>query len=98
MAVAAADRRCLDPLAAVVIGVLRITPAEHDNIFVSNQRLQPFQVGDAIGPAPGRERQVHRRGFAVRLGLGLIEVGMTVQEQQARAPFATCCEHAAKQD
>ena len=91
------DTRILDALAAVVIGVLRITPAEHDNILVSNQRLQPFQVGDEIGPAPGRERQVHRRGLAVRLGIGLIKVGMTVQEQ-ARAPIATCREHAAKQD
>jgi hypothetical protein len=31
------------------------------------------------------ERQVHRRGFAVRIDLGLVEVGVAVDEEQPEA-------------
>ena len=44
------DARILDALAAVVIGVLRITAAEHDNILVSNER--PSRLVTRSGPRP----------------------------------------------
>ena len=64
----------------------RVTPGELDDILIANQGMASFEVGDDVRPSPRDQRQIHRRGLPVRLGLGLVEVGVAVDEQQPEAP------------
>jgi hypothetical protein len=61
-------------------GLLRISPPELDHIFVEDQRTATFEVGDDVRTSAGGQRQIHRSGLAVGLGVGLVDVGVAIDE------------------
>jgi hypothetical protein len=65
--------------------LFRVAKSEQNHVLGSHERPASFYVGEQRGPIAGRKRQVHRRRFTVRIDLGLIEVGMTVDEQETKA-------------
>ena len=79
-------------------GLLRVAAADMDDILVPDQRSPPVEVRDDAGTPSGGQREVHRRRFAVGLGLGLVEVGVTVDEQQSVTTAAAEREQVAEQD
>jgi hypothetical protein len=70
-------------LAALGSGGVGVPVREHDHILVAHERPAAFQVRDDFGATAGNERQVHRCRLAARFGLGLVEVGVPVEEEQA---------------
>ena len=80
------------------LGLLGVAAGERDDIGVANQGPPAFQVGDDERPAPGHQRQVHRRSLAGRLRLGLVEVGMAVDEEQPGTPAPARRQGASEQD
>ncbi len=79
------DAGVFDPLAPCLGGLPRVAPGELDDILIADQGTASLEVGDDARPSPGDQCQIHGRGLPVRLGLGLIEVGVTVDEQQPEA-------------
>ena len=78
--------------------MLGVAEAEHYDVFVAEQGASALEVGDQVGTASGDKGEVHRGGLAGWFGLGLVEVGVAVQEQQAVAAAASEGEADAEQD
>ena len=67
-------------------------------MFRPHQRPAAFQIGQKRGSITGGEGQIHRRSFALGLSLGLKEIGMAVDEEEAVAAASPQGEHRAEQD
>ena len=78
--------------------LLRIAEAERDDVFVAHQWPQSFEIRQQLRAVAGREREIHRRRLAVRIGLGLIEIGVPVDEQQSVAAAPAQRERAAEKN
>ena len=92
------DGGVLDALAAGLLGLVGVTPSEHRDVFVSDQRSATLEVGQqARTPARG-ERQVHRGGLTAGIGFRLVEVGVPVDEQQPVAAASAEGQQVAEQD
>src|SRR5215211_1915007 len=64
-------------------GMVGVAEAEHHHVFVAEERAPALEVGDQLRAAAGDQGEFHRGGLARGFGLGLVEVGMAVEEQQA---------------
>jgi hypothetical protein len=64
----------------------RTPVAEESDVLVSHERPQAVDVGHRSRAASRDDRQVQRRDLPVRLVIGMLEVGVTVQEGKAVAP------------
>jgi hypothetical protein len=62
-------------------GVLGVAEPEHHDVLVAEEGAPALEVGDQVGAASGDESELHRGGLAGWLGLGLVEVGVSVEEQ-----------------
>ena len=75
-----------------------IAKGERDGVLGAHQRTAAFDVGQQRRPVAGDEGQVHGRALAVGLRLGLEEVGIAVDEEQAIAAAPPQREHRAQHD
>lgn len=75
-----------------------ITPSDRHDILVADERRSPFQVGDDDGSPARGQSKVHRRRLAGGLGLRLVEVGVTIEEQETIPADAPEREQVAEQD
>jgi len=81
-------------LAPKPLPVGAIAACEHAHVLVTHQRPATLDVGNDIRPATRSERQVARGSCAAqRAGLGLIEIGVSVDVQQAIAATPAQREH-----
>jgi hypothetical protein len=71
------DGRAPDMLVEEMVVIVEDAVADERDIVVSDQRPEPFQVGEHVRTAPRCERQVERRDLTVRLVVGMQEVGVT---------------------
>ncbi len=78
--------------------MLGVAERERHHVFVAHQWASALDVRDDLGTAPGNESQFHRRGLAGRLGFGLVEVCVAVDEQEAVAAAAPERERVPDQD
>jgi hypothetical protein len=62
-------------------GVVGVAEPEHHQVLITEEGASALQVGDQVRAAPGDEGQFHRGGLAGWFGLGLVEIGVAVQEQ-----------------
>ena len=85
-------------LASVCFLVLVIAVRERDRVFGTDQRTATFDVGQLRRAVAGDEGQVHRGAFAIRFRLGLEEIGVAVDEEQAVAATPSKREHRAQHD
>ena len=91
------NRRGPDVLAAVLPLLLLVAIAEGDDVLLTHQRSQAVEVGQHGGAVSRHDREIHGSHLAVRLRLGLVEVGMPIQEEQPVAAQAPQAERAADQ-
>ena len=82
----------------MLLGVLGIAAPERDDVLVAHQRPAALEVRHHRRTAARGQREVHRRRLAVGLGLGLVEVGVTVEEEQPVAAATLEREQAAEHD
>src|SRR5262249_49960350 len=80
-------------LAPVLPLLLSVAEAERYDVFVAHERLETVNVGYDVGASTGDDSQVHRGNLAVWLRLGLIKVGVAVDEEQPVPPGAPEREH-----
>ena len=78
--------------------LLRIAVPERDDVLIVHQRAATFDVRQDVGTMARGERQLHGRCFAVRVRLGIVEIGVTIDEQQPVAASSLECEQIAEQD
>ena len=85
-------------LAAVLTLFVRVPKSERHGVRRTDQRTTLFEVCHERRTVPGREREIHRRRLAVWIRRRLVEVGVSVDEEQPEpaAPFER--EHRAEQD
>jgi hypothetical protein len=57
-------------------------PECHD-VFITYQRCESIDVGQHGGASTRNDGQIHRGDFAIRLCLWLVEVGVTIDEEQS---------------
>jgi hypothetical protein len=92
------NRGVFDTLAAMRLGNLGVAAAQYRNVLVPNQRTPTLKVGYNNRTAARDERKFHRCGLTVRLRLGLIEIGVTIEKQQPVTPAPPKGKQAAKHD
>ena len=63
-----------------------VTKPNRDDVLGADERPEAFEIREAAGSDPRRERQIHPGGRARRRGLRRGEIGVPVQEEEARAP------------
>ena len=80
------------------LGNLGVAAAQYHDVLVPNQRTPTLKVGYNNRTAACGERKFHRCGLTVRLRLGLIEIGVTIEKQQPVTPATPKGEQAAEQD
>ena len=76
------DRRVLDALAPGFGGLLSVSSGELDDVIVQDQWTASLQVDNDLRTPACDQRQVHRSGLPVWLGFGLVEVGVSIDEQE----------------
>jgi hypothetical protein len=91
------DRCVFDTLTAVRLGILGVAALERHHVLVPDQRASALKIGYDIGPAAGGERKIHRCRLTVWLSLGLVEVGVAIEEQQPVTAAAPKGEQATEQ-
>jgi hypothetical protein len=79
-------------------GNLGVAATDCHDVLVPNQRTLTLKVGHDNRTAARGERKFHRCRLTVRLRLGLIEIGMTIEEQQPVTPAPPKGEQAAEHD
>ena len=92
------NRGVFDTLAAMRLGNLGVAAPECHDVLVPNQRTPTLKVGYNNRTAARGERKFHRCRLTVRLRLGLIEIGMTIEKQQPVTAAAPKGEQAAEHD
>jgi hypothetical protein len=75
-----------------------VAKSEGDDVFWNDQRSSPFDIGKERGTTSGRERQLHRRRFTGRFGVGLVVVGVAVDEEQPEAASPPQGQRGSEQD
>src|SRR5919202_2103574 len=84
------DGRLPDVSAALRGRPLGVTVAEHDDVFVPDERPQPVDVSAQVWPPAGHYPELNLGYLPRSRRLGLVEVGVAVGEEQtvpaARAP------------
>ena len=71
----------VDTLAAMRLGNLGVAAPECNNVLVLNQPTLTLRIGHDNRTAARSERKFHRCRLTIRLRLGLIEIGMSIQKQ-----------------
>lgn len=77
---------------------LGVSESNDDHVLVADERAQGLVAGKELGASTGDKSELHRRGFAGRFGLRLVEVGVAVEEEQAIAAALPQGGHGAQQD
>ena len=88
-----ADRGFSDVLTAVLSRFFSVAKAERHDVFITHERFESVDVSQHGGTSAGDDRQIHRGNFAIRLCFRLIEVGVTVNEEQPVPPGTSEREH-----
>src|SRR5215203_5096593 len=60
-----------------------IAKPQHDHVLVPHERSPTLEIRHKLRTPSGDEGKLHRSGLTRGLSLGLIEVGVSVKEQQA---------------
>ena len=76
---------------------LRVPEADDDRVLGADEGRAALYVADRWRPVAGDQREVHGRRFARGLGRRLVEVGVTVEEQEPGAITAAQRERPAEQ-
>ena len=75
-------------VAAVMRRFFVVAAAERDHVVRVDQRPEALELGHDRRPMPRDEREVRRRGLAVHVGIGLVVIGVSVDEEQPETAAA----------
>ena len=85
-------------LAAILPLILVVAEAEYYRVCRSQQRTAPLQIGHCDRPMTRSPGEIHRGAFAIRLRLGLEEIRVAVDKQQAVVSAPPKRQHRAEED
>ena len=87
------DGRVADVLVENVVVVAEHAVPDQRDVLVPDEWPQPVQVSEDLRAASRHQGEVERRDLAVRLVVGVLKVGVAVDEDKAVTAAAPQCEH-----
>src|ERR1035441_10193233 len=92
------DGRVANVLVENVVVVAEHAVPDQRDVLVPDEWPQPVQVSEDLRAASGHQGEVERRDLAVRLVVGVLKVGVAVDEDKAVTAAAPQCEHRPEHD